>query len=1048
MKRQHLILILSCFALLGSLAASLGTLRDRDYQLRGYVDPTRDFNLSYRVPRLGVNVELDQYSQSELEDQLERIEVARITWLRQAFRWNELEPEQSQFRWEQWDSTLDAIRQHPTLRVVAVLVNSPIWARTELAEDNPTAPPNNPADFATFAAAFAARYGDTIDYYEIWDEPNLIAAWGGLEPRPAEYLALLEAAYSSIHSLDSTATVIVGGLAPTVETGPRNISDILFLRALYSLGAKEYMDGVGAKPHGFNTSPTDRDVNPNILNFSRIIALREEMISNGDGQKGLWAVSWGWNSLPDDWRGAPSIWGSVNSEAQVQYTLDALTRAEREWPWLQGMILQHWQPDVPTDDPHWGFALVNPQGSPNPLYSALLARAEPLAASNGLYPVQNPYARYSGVWTFGELGADIGWLRDSQLDFGFTGRDIALLLRKDNYVGYLYPTVDLQPANATPLDANGNAYIVLTSGTRQPEVTLVPVAVNLQNTLHTLHVVADRGWDRWALAGYAVSDGDLSEPYNRQFAIACLTAAVATVSTTIAAYQVDWRPVFRRSSVLWQGLNFTSQLIISVLSSGVLMIGMLLTWGDASPNILRRDTVQVGLSIITGGLIYLEPGIIITVVAVIILFIIFFHRIELGLLHTIFWAPFFLFPIELYRFAFPMVEIMVLLTIGAWLLKRLIAWGQRQQNTVSQFAHATFTHQLRNLTTLDWALIAWLTLGFVSLLWAKRQSLAITELRVLIVEPCLFYLVLRSSALKKETILRLVDTLLITGLVVAVIGFATYLDPQLRITAEGGAQRLTSVYGSPNNVGLFLGRCLPFALAFLRVKTDLRRRQFATISLIIMSLAVILTQSVGALFIGIPASIIAVILFVFGKRAWRPLAAVFAIGAVAFFIAMQYPRFARVLNFNEGTNFFRIRVWESAIDLIRDYPLTGVGLDQFLYEFRGHYIRPDAEAEPNLSHPHNFVLDFWIRLGILGVVLFAWMQFGFWRRAKQNYQRLRHDPFLWALSIGLMGSMVNLLAHGLIDNSVYVIDLSYVFVLLLGLTVNVSNNRAIDDATI
>ena len=41
-----------------------------------------------------------------------------------------------------------------------------------------------------------------------------------------------------------------------------------------------------------------------------------------------------------------------------------------------------------------------------------------------------------------------------------------------------------------------------------------------------------------------------------------------------------------------------------------------------------------------------------------------------------------------------------------------------------------------------------------------------------------------------------------------------------------------------------------------------------------------------------------------------------------------------------------------------------------------------------------------------------------------------------------MGSMINLLAHGLVDNSVFVNDLAYVFVLLLGI---ISNIRAIDD---
>ena len=39
-----------------------------------------------------------------------------------------------------------------------------------------------------------------------------------------------------------------------------------------------------------------------------------------------------------------------------------------------------------------------------------------------------------------------------------------------------------------------------------------------------------------------------------------------------------------------------------------------------------------------------------------------------------------------------------------------------------------------------------------------------------------------------------------------------------------------------------------------------------------------------------------------------------------------------------------------------------VGLDNFLYAYRGRYILDAAWQEPNLNHPHNIVLDFATRL--------------------------------------------------------------------------------------
>lgn len=1041
MNRRHLIFIVALLATLGAGVATWATAQERDRELRGYVDPTQTANLPFRVPRLGVNAELTQYTDAELRSQLALMQQTGITWVRQFVRWDDIETEPGGYDWSATDRVVDAIADFPDLRLVAVLVHSPQWSRD--ADTTATAPPTDPADFARFARAFALRYGATVDHYQIWDEPNITTGWGDGEPRPVAYLALLEAGYSAVHSADDRATVIAAALAPTTETTNRNISDLEFLRDLYALGGADSFDVAAAKPYGFDLPPGDRTVNNDTLNFSRIVALREIMVEHGDGESALWASHWGWNSLPDDWSGEPSIWGATTAQQQIDYTLTALNRADREWAWLGGLILHHWQPDAPPDDAHWGFALVDQNDEPTPLLTALTERSTHEHAADGLYAVTNPYAQYHGVWTFGELGADIGWLQDSRLTFNFTGRDLALLLRQDDYVAYLYPTIDGQPANATARDASGNAYIVLTSGDLQPEVVLSPVARNLAPGDHTLHVVADRGFDRWALVGYAVSSGDLSAPYDRQIIIALATTIIAGVTALVCGWLIDWRPLLRPLDGLWRRLGDAGQLAVSAATSVALLLGMLLTWGDPIPALFRRETVQLGLALITAGLIYVEPGLLLTIIAGFILFVIVFNRLVFGLMLTLFYAPFFLFPVELYRFAFPMSELTLLITSGAWLLNLLMTWARDRQTTTPGYRS---TLNVSKLNALDLGVIAWVALGFVSLLWTQRLDFASTELRVMLVEPGLFYLILRTIRLKKRDLVRLVDSLLLAGLLVAVIGIWLFLRGESIITAEEGARRLASVYGSPNNVGLILGRCLPFALAYLLLPVDRPRRIAAGVVLAIMSVALLLTQSAGALLIGMPAAVASVLLSIYGRRAWRYLTGLAVAGGAAFAVALQSPRFARLLAFDEGTNFYRIRVWQSAVNVIRDYPLTGLGLDQFLYRFRGEYIMPDAWQEPNLSHPHNFLLDFWVRLGLTGVLVFAWVQFIFWRNLLPVYRHFRQrDSLYFALTVGVIGSMVNLLAHGLVDNSVYVNDLAFVFVLLLGLNIRLMNIRAIDE---
>ncbi len=1043
--RRAFIFVIALAVLSGGVVTALGTAHQRDTHLRGYVDPTADANLPYKVPRRGVNAALEQYTSQELSSQLDLMQSAHITWVRQVISWESIEPTVGEYDWQQWDRVINAVAERDSLQLIAVLYGAPHWARPPASPDHPTAPPADPDVFAEFVAQFAERYGQHIDHYQIWDEPNLDDAWGGQHPRPAAYAALLQAAHTVIHSADADATVIAAALAPTTETGPENLSETLYLRDLYALGASDFFDAVGAKPYGFNHSPDDRTVADDLLNISRIVMLREIMVANGDGHKAIWASNGGWNSLPPDWAGDPSIWGQVPTETRVNYTFALLARAEREWSWMAGMTLHHWQPIAAADDPVWGFALVDQSNEPTPLLTAFTQQAPPQVASNGLFPPDTPYARYSGVWTFGELGADVGWLSDSQLAFDFHGRDVALLLRQGDFVAYLYPRINGADANAVPTDADGNRYVVLTSATRLPEQSVVTIARNLPDEPHTLEVIADRGWDQWVLVGYAVSNGSLIAPYNRQIRLAWLVVGLAAAATVVTGWYLPWRRITTPLTGVWQRLGRIWQFVLGFVASSVLLLGMFLTWGSGTPNILRREPIVLGIAIVTAGIMYLSPTIILTVAAALVLFYVFFHRVDVGVLLTLLWTPFFLFPVDLWRFAFPVAEVLLLLTVGAWALRSLHDWAQAQRQSPGEMLQIT----VPTLSLTDWGVMAYVVLGFVSLSWAQYFDPAVTDLRVMIIEPALFYVVYRAVMREPQQVQHSMNALLVAALVASVIGLGMYVAGQNVITAEGNARRLAGVYGSPNNMALFLGRVIPFALAFTLISTQRQQRLLAGASLGTSLLAFALTQSVGGLFIGLPVAVAVVLLLSYRRRALVPLAGLVALGAASFAFLARFPRFGGVLDFTSGTNFRRLRVWQSGWRVVQDHPVTGLGLDQFLYAFRSYYILPDAWQEPDLSHPHNFILDFWTRLGVLGIMLFLGLQALFWRNIVRLYQRQQVPAWARAAAIGCAGAMANLLAHGLVDNSVFVNDLATIFLLLLALPqqISVALGSAQDEST-
>ncbi|MBW4435791.1 MAG: O-antigen ligase family protein [Pleurocapsa minor GSE-CHR-MK-17-07R] len=1036
MKRALLIFVIALAAFFGSVTALMGAIRERDLMLRGVRDASQDASLPFRVPRFGVNADLLQYPPDALSRALSDIEALDAAWVRQPVYWDDIEPVRGQFDWSAWDALANTMRQEQAgFRLLPVLMHTPRWARHADAPEQAAAPPRDPADFAAFASAFAARYADLIDVYQVWDEPNIRDGWGGLDPSATAYTALLAEAYPAILSADPGSTVLAAALAPNSESGPQNLSDITYLDQLYALGADAWFDGAAAKPYGFDASPEDRTVSNDVLNFSRVVALREVMEAHGDFTSALWISNFGWNALPEDWTGESSIWGQVTAQQQSDYTVGAIARAEREWPWLGGMILHSYQPNAPAHDPAWGFALVGADGAYSPLFGALDAMNS--GPAPGLYVAQNTNASYSGIWTFGPLGADLGWGSDSRASFTFTSAAVSLLLRQDDYVALLYPTVDGSVPNLLPLDAGGRAFIQLTSDTLGPQTQLVPVASGLNNEAqHTLELAADRGWDRWAIVGYGVGPGNLATPYVNAVNVALLAAIVTGAAVLVSGREVHWGPLTRPLRLAWTGAGQAVQVLLTLASSLLLLAGMLLTWGSAVPDILRREPVQFGLALATAGLLYLSPPLILSLLSAAILFVIFFHRPLWGLVLVMLFAPFFLFPVGLYRFAFPMVELLTLILGAAFALRGAVDWA-RARRTGARRARIT-PH------ALDFVMIAYGALGIFGLLTAAYREIAVTEYRVLFAEPLIFYFVLRVCARGKRDLLWVVGGLLAAGALVCIIGLGQFALGQSIITAEGGARRLAGVYGSPNNVALMLERALPFALALIIWARERWIRLGLAGLIALYGVTILLTQSAGALLLGAPAAVAVVLMLWLGRRGILAVIATGAAAGVIFALLSSSERFSRVLT-GEGTSFLRVRVWQSALQMLRDHPVTGIGLDQFLYLYRGRYILPDAWQEPNLSHPHNIILDLWLRLGAGGIAFLLATSIITVSTGLRTFRYwVRRDALNGALAAGALGMLAGLAAHGLVDNSIFVIDLAFLFAGCLGLLANLSSLQLLD----
>jgi putative inorganic carbon (HCO3(-)) transporter len=190
-----------------------------------------------------------------------------------------------------------------------------------------------------------------------------------------------------------------------------------------------------------------------------------------------------------------------------------------------------------------------------------------------------------------------------------------------------------------------------------------------------------------------------------------------------------------------------------------------------------------------------------------------------------------------------------------------------------------------------------------------------------------------------------------------------------------------------------------------------------------------LTFSRGGWLLSLPAALLTIGLLR-GRRATLLALLVLAIVLSAMVPLLGTRRLASLFDVEQGTTFRRLRLWEAAVAMLRDHPLTGVGLDNFLYQYPD-YMLSDAWQEPGLSHPHNILLDWWLSLGIAGVVVLVWSVVAFFATALRLYRRLA-DSDARAMTLGLGASMAAALVHGLIDNSYFLVDLAFIFFFSLG----------------
>ncbi len=370
--------------------------------------------------------------------------------------------------------------------------------------------------------------------------------------------------------------------------------------------------------------------------------------------------------------------------------------------------------------------------------------------------------------------------------------------------------------------------------------------------------------------------------------------------------------------------------------------------------------------------------------------------------------PFYLLTKSLPSLPFSPTEFLLLgcfagwLAQGAWALR---AGGQRPPP---------------RLPRPDWPLLLFVAGALGATVAAENLGTHVRQLRLLLLDPLILYWLAGRYARGAAGFFGLLEALALGGAAAGLYAIYQYLFTTETIVAEGIA-RARGLYGSPNNLGLFLGRVVPLC-ACLALWGGRRRLRFAVL-LLPAALALGLTFSVGA-WLGVAAALLFAAVVGGQRRLALLVAAGFAL-AIGLSWALGLERITSHFSLDTGTGRWRAFVWQAGWQMARDHPLLGIGLDNFLGLYQ-RYMAPEAWPEPNLSHPHNLLLDFWLSTGLAGLVGGLWLLGRLWWRGLALW-RLAPAAELRAAGLGLAAGAVDFAVHGAIDNSYFLPDLALVF---------------------
>jgi hypothetical protein len=481
--------------ILVGLMVTIGSATSDAYLHRG---ANEDSSIVYRQPTgrgLATNVDLSGLSDTGLQSAVNFLASAGYQFVRQEFAWAQFEPTPGSFDWSEYRRIVDSLAA-VNIEVVAVLVQSPAWARTPDSISFADAPPFSSELYRTMCAALREAFPE-LRYFQVGQNLDDPAFWGGSDLRAQQYRQLLEAAADGLNIGVTDSVLIAGEVGLNAEIR-RTGGDIAALRRLMGdPSVRTLVRAISVVVDGGDSSPYDRRTQVGRSNLSRVVLVREAIDDVGAINMPIWFTHFGWSGRGDD---------PVSLADQSRFVESGIRRARSEWPWV-GLIF-NWTFGPIEGEPKSAAMALLVNGRATPLLDAVTEFARSTLGSsitNGFVPPNSPACEYTGNWQDQHIASGAyKTVRDPNalVTCRFWGTGVAVLFRFSPDAAtarYAIDEPDLQQA-----DENSSGSVFLTYRLADAFEDSVELASGLDEGAHTVTIGLE-GQGEVVIGGYLVS---------------------------------------------------------------------------------------------------------------------------------------------------------------------------------------------------------------------------------------------------------------------------------------------------------------------------------------------------------------------------------------------------------------------------------------------------------------------------------------------------------------------------------------------------------------